>query len=177
MGARPSPDAAKVLELALREVLSLGHNYIATEHILLGLIRHEEGLAARVLDDLDANRQTLRGEVMRRLSGTGSARRSPSVEGAKPGQAEPADEELEGMLAELTDREQRVSSDLRILRGKIDILRAELRRPTRRRPLAPAAVKKSPTRSSAPAVEEREEDRAGLFSPGERSSACGCRAP
>src|SRR5207245_1311611 len=44
-----TPRAKKVLELALREALSLGHNYIGTEHILLGLVRENEGVAARIL--------------------------------------------------------------------------------------------------------------------------------
>ena len=46
-----TPRAKKVLELALREALSLGHNYIGTEHILLGLVRENEGVAARILAD------------------------------------------------------------------------------------------------------------------------------
>src|SRR4051812_26594165 len=46
-----TPRAKKVLELALREALSLGHNYIGTEHILLGLVRENEGVAARILLD------------------------------------------------------------------------------------------------------------------------------
>src|SRR5918992_1489519 len=48
-----TPRSKKVLELALREALQLGHNYIGTEHILLGLVRESEGVAARVLDKLD----------------------------------------------------------------------------------------------------------------------------
>ena len=50
-----TPRAKKVLELALREALSLGHNYIGTEHILLGLVRENEGVAARILLDFDAD--------------------------------------------------------------------------------------------------------------------------
>ena len=57
--------AAKVLELALREALSLGHNYIATEHILLGLVRENEGVAARILLDFDADAEKIRDEVIR----------------------------------------------------------------------------------------------------------------
>jgi len=64
-----TPRAKKVLELALREALSLGHNYIGTEHILLGLIREDEGVAARILLDLDAEPDKIRNEVMRTLSG------------------------------------------------------------------------------------------------------------
>ncbi len=64
-----TPRAKKVLELALREALSLGHNYIGTEHILLGLVRENEGVAARVLLDFDADAQKIRNEVVRMLSG------------------------------------------------------------------------------------------------------------
>ena len=71
-----TPRAKKVLELALREALSLGHNYIGTEHILLGLIREDEGVAARILLDLDAEPDKIRNEVMRMLSGPDAAQRS-----------------------------------------------------------------------------------------------------
>ncbi len=63
-----TPRAKKVLELALREALSLGHNYIGTEHVLLGLVRESEGVAARILGDLDVDTERVRGEVMRMLS-------------------------------------------------------------------------------------------------------------
>jgi ATP-dependent Clp protease ATP-binding subunit ClpA len=64
-----TPRAKKVLELALREALSLGHNYIGTEHILLGLVRENEGVAARILLDFDADSEKIRNEVVRALSG------------------------------------------------------------------------------------------------------------
>ena len=63
-----TPRAKKVLELALREGLSLGHNYIGTEHILLGLVRENEGVAARILLDFDADAEKIRNEI-RMLSG------------------------------------------------------------------------------------------------------------
>src|SRR5437870_2800883 len=69
-----TPRAKKVLELALREALSLGHNYIGTEHILLGLVRENEGVAARVLLDFDADSEKIRNEVIRMLSGPGGRR-------------------------------------------------------------------------------------------------------
>src|ERR1044072_9140308 len=69
-----TPRAKKVLELALREALSLGHNYIGTEHILLGLVRENEGVAARILLDFDADSEMLRNEVIRMLSGPGGRR-------------------------------------------------------------------------------------------------------
>src|SRR3989440_1067408 len=71
-----TPRAKKVLELALREALSLGHNYIGTEHILLGLVRENEGVAARILLDFDADSEKIRNEVIRMLSGPGGRQRS-----------------------------------------------------------------------------------------------------
>src|ERR1700759_769012 len=73
-----TPRAKKVLELALREALSLGHNYIGTEHILLGLVRENEGVAARILLDFDAASEKIRNEVIRMLSGPGSRQRGSS---------------------------------------------------------------------------------------------------
>jgi ATP-dependent Clp protease ATP-binding subunit ClpC len=79
-----TPRAKKVLELALREALSLGHNYIGTEHILLGLVRENEGVAARILLDFDADSEKIRNEVIRMLSGPGGRRQTAgsSVGGA-----------------------------------------------------------------------------------------------
>jgi ATP-dependent Clp protease ATP-binding subunit ClpC len=73
-----TPRAKKVLELALREALSLGHNYIGTEHILLGLVRENEGVAARILLDFDADSEKIRNEVIRMLSGPGGRRQQGS---------------------------------------------------------------------------------------------------
>ena len=64
-----TPRSKKVLELALREALQLGHNYIGTEHILLGLVRESEGVAARVLNNLDVDPDKVRREVVRMLGG------------------------------------------------------------------------------------------------------------
>jgi ATP-dependent Clp protease ATP-binding subunit ClpC len=66
-----TPRAKKVLELALREALSLGHNHIGTEHILLGLVRESEGVAARILLDFDADAEKIRNEIIRMLSSHG----------------------------------------------------------------------------------------------------------
>jgi ATP-dependent Clp protease ATP-binding subunit ClpC len=60
--------AKEVLELALREALSLGHNYIGTEHILLGMVREDGGVGARVLADLGAGADRVRAEVLTQLS-------------------------------------------------------------------------------------------------------------
>ena len=66
-----------MLELALREALSLGHNYIGTEHILLGLVRENEGVAARILLDFDADAEKIRNEIIRMLSGPGRRGQAP----------------------------------------------------------------------------------------------------
>ena len=76
-----TPRAKKVLELALREALSLGHNYIGTEHILLGLVRENEGVAARILLDFDADAEKIRNEIIRMLSGPGRQQRGASASG------------------------------------------------------------------------------------------------
>ncbi|MBX3104695.1 MAG: ATP-dependent Clp protease ATP-binding subunit [Cryobacterium sp.] len=64
-----TPRAKKVLELSLREALQLGHNYIGTEHVLLGLIREGEGVAAQVLVKLGADLNRVRQQVIQQLSG------------------------------------------------------------------------------------------------------------
>ena len=79
-----TPRAKKVLELALREALSLGHNYIGTEHILLGLVRENEGVAARILLDFDADAEKIRNEIIRMLSGPG--RRQQGGAASAPGE-------------------------------------------------------------------------------------------
>jgi len=62
-----TPRAKKVLELSLREAMALGHNYIATEHILLGLLRENEGVAVRILLDLGVDAEKIRHEIVRKL--------------------------------------------------------------------------------------------------------------
>jgi ATP-dependent Clp protease ATP-binding subunit ClpC len=79
-----TPRAKKVLELSLREALQLGHNYIGTEHILLGLIREGEGVAAQVLVKLGADLGRVRQQVIQLLSGY-SGGREPA--GTAPGEA------------------------------------------------------------------------------------------
>jgi ATP-dependent Clp protease ATP-binding subunit ClpC len=77
-----TPRAKKVLELSLREALQLGHNYIGTEHILLGLIREGEGVAAQVLVKLGADLNKVRQQVIQLLSG---------YQGKEPAAAGPAE--------------------------------------------------------------------------------------
>jgi ATP-dependent Clp protease ATP-binding subunit ClpC len=64
-----TPRAKKVLELALREAVALGHNYIGTEHILLGIVREDEGVGARILLDFGADADRVRAETRRLLGG------------------------------------------------------------------------------------------------------------
>jgi len=76
-----TPRAKKVLEFSLREALQLGHNYIGTEHILLGLIREDDGVAAQVLLGLGADHDRTRAEVIHLLVGRESAERVAGGEG------------------------------------------------------------------------------------------------
>src|SRR5881628_3632828 len=83
-----TPRAKKVLELSLREALQLGHNYIGTEHILLGLIREGEGVAAQVLVKLGADLSRVRQQVIQLLSGYAGGGKEPAgATSGGPGQA------------------------------------------------------------------------------------------
>ena len=83
-----TPRAKKVLELSLREALQLGHNYIGTEHILLGLIREGEGVAAQVLVKLGADLSRVRQQVIQLLSGyQGGSSSGSAPRGESGGQA------------------------------------------------------------------------------------------
>ena len=68
-----TPRAKRVLELSVEEARFLGHNYVGTEHLLLGLIREGEGVAARVLLELGVDRKRVREEIMKSLARTGGA--------------------------------------------------------------------------------------------------------
>ena len=95
-GAAPSghipftPRAKKVLELSLREALQLGHNYIGTEHILLGLIREGEGVAAQVLVKLGADLSRVRQQVIQLLSGYAGSKEGAPQGGGASGQEQPS---------------------------------------------------------------------------------------
>jgi ATP-dependent Clp protease ATP-binding subunit ClpA len=81
-----TPRAKKVLELSLREALQLGHNYIGTEHILLGLIREGEGVAAQVLVRLGADLNRVRQQVIQLVQGEmGEDVLAPGGKGQRPG--------------------------------------------------------------------------------------------
>src|SRR5918911_1728186 len=93
--------ARQVVVLALREALSLGHNYIGTEHILLGLVRENEGVAARILLDFDADSEKIRNEVIRMLSGPGG-RRQGGGGGAQQGEGKKSSKLLDQFGRNLT---------------------------------------------------------------------------
>src|SRR5947209_7835649 len=118
-----TPRAKKVIELAVDEARRLGHHYIGTEHLLLGLIREGEGIAAGVLESLGVNLEKVRSEVIKVLTQTGNAphhgdRRSsktPTIDQlgidltaqARAQQLDPIvgrDEEIERVLQVLTRR-------------------------------------------------------------------------
>jgi ATP-dependent Clp protease ATP-binding subunit ClpC len=83
-----TPRAKKVLELSLREALQLGHNYIGTEHMLLGLVREGEGVAAQVLISLGADLSRVRQTVIQLLSGYQGREAAPAT-GSGSGQESP----------------------------------------------------------------------------------------
>ncbi|GAA0191679.1 ATP-dependent Clp protease ATP-binding subunit [Glutamicibacter creatinolyticus] len=85
-----TPRAKKVLELSLREALQLGHNYIGTEHILLGLIREGEGVAAQVLVKLGADLGRVRQQVIQLLSGYQGGKDTAAAGVSSGGQSEGA---------------------------------------------------------------------------------------
>ncbi len=98
-----TPRAKKVLELSLREALQLGHTYIGTEHILLGLIREGDGVAAQVLVRLGADLNRTRLQVIQLLHGhleAGALR-------IRPG-ADPVTDRLASFAARLTAIERRL---------------------------------------------------------------------
>ncbi len=95
-----TPRAKKVLELSLREALQLGHNYIGTEHILLGLIREGEGVAAQVLVKLGADLSRVRQQVIQLLSGYQGpgAQGGPEKAGATTGPGSSGEQQPSGSL-------------------------------------------------------------------------------
>jgi ATP-dependent Clp protease ATP-binding subunit ClpC len=92
-----TPRAKKVLELSLREALQLGHNYIGTEHILLGLIREGEGVAAQVLVKLGADLSRVRQQVIQLISGYQGGKEG-AAQGAGTSQGGPAEGTPAGSL-------------------------------------------------------------------------------
>ena len=97
-----TPRAKKVLELSLREALQLGHNYIGTEHLLLGLVRERDGVAAQVLAERGAALDAVRQEVVRQLALAGGDRVA----------ARPSKEGLMGDIEALYDEIARLSGEV-----------------------------------------------------------------
>jgi ATP-dependent Clp protease ATP-binding subunit ClpC len=97
-----TPRAKKVLELSLNEARQLGHDYIGTEHILLGLIREGDGVAAQVLVSFGANLNRVRQQVIRLLHGVPG-------HGVVPGDPEDLRERLTAIAARLAVIEQRLT--------------------------------------------------------------------
>ena len=115
-----TPRAKKVLELSLREALQLGHSYIGTEHLLLGLVREGEGVAATVLVSLGADLGRVRQQVMQIITGGqaplgGAWVEQVAAEAADPGSAagEPRCPRCRASVVDQARyRALRVSSDL-----------------------------------------------------------------
>ncbi|SMC87881.1 ATP-dependent Clp protease ATP-binding subunit [Janibacter indicus] len=126
-----TPRAKKVLELSLREALQLGHNYIGTEHILLGLIREGEGVAAQVLVKLGADLGRVRQTVIQLISGYQGGKEGQAAgvgAGAGPAEGQPAGSLVldqfgrnltqaarEGQLDPVIGREQEIERVMQVL--------------------------------------------------------------
>ncbi len=96
-----TPRAKRVLELSLEEARQLGHNYIGTEHILLGLIREGEGVAARVLENLGVDLAKVRTQVIRMLGETAEVSAGGGGGGAKGSTKTPTLDEFGNNLTQL----------------------------------------------------------------------------
>ena len=120
-----TPRSKKVLDLSLRESLQLGHNYIGTEHILLGLIREGEGVAAQVLVRLGADLMRVRQQVIRLLHSTASE----PVGAGRPvrGLLSRVDSRLDAVEQRLTAIEARVGTgpDTADLDAQLEMVRGE----------------------------------------------------
>jgi len=121
-----TPRAKRVLELSLRESGVLGHNYIGTEHILLGLVREGEGVAAQVLVKLGADLKRVRQIVIQLLDGHGSEGR-PKPRGMRAGMIEDVLARLDSMDGRLTaiERWVGIGPDVRDLDQEIAQLRRD----------------------------------------------------
>jgi ATP-dependent Clp protease ATP-binding subunit ClpC len=112
-----TPRAKKVLELSLREALQLGHSYIGTEHMLLGLVREGEGVAAQVLNDLGADMARVRTQVIQMMSGQAGKEAGAA---SAPGSSKSGDSEAAGGSAVLDQFGRNLTQFAR--EGKLDPL-------------------------------------------------------
>ena len=126
-----TPRAKKVFEMSLREALSLGHNWIGTEHVLLGLIREKEGVAARILFDLDLDAERIRNELIRMLSSTKQVSKEQTREGTRTNPIRDLVTEHAGLLKADSKHKKKI---YRLERALVDLmdkngrLKYELRR-------------------------------------------------
>jgi ATP-dependent Clp protease ATP-binding subunit ClpA len=126
-----TPRAKKVLELSLRESQQLGHNYIGTEHILLGLIREGDGVAAQVLVKLGADLNRVRQQVIQLIAAQQQPGHLPAREGVPVTEVQARLDAIEGRLGAIDDLlaavEQRVGirPDTMDLDEQIDRVRGE----------------------------------------------------
>jgi ATP-dependent Clp protease ATP-binding subunit ClpC len=129
-----TPQAKKVLELALRESVALGHDYIGTEHLLLGLVREGEGPAAQVLQQRGIELNTVRQQVIRLLHGhqVGAGRRGRRAAVARSGDEGATLEEISLQLrvlgARLTAIEERLGIEESPERQQLRRVDAEIAR-------------------------------------------------
>jgi ATP-dependent Clp protease ATP-binding subunit ClpC len=155
-----TPQAKKALELALREMAQLGHSYIGTEHLLLGVIREGEGPAAQVLRQRGIEPDTVRQEVIRQLHGrqTRSARRrrAPWARSAPGG---------EGAMLEEVSRQLRViGARLAAIEDKLGIEESPAQRRLRRVDAEIAKVRKQ----KESAIDEQDFERAAVLRDAEK---------
>jgi len=104
-----TPRAKKVLELSLREAKQLGHHYIGTEHILLGLIREGHGVAAQVLTELGADLNRVRQQVIQLLHGSQGQQPMTGPAGTRLGQSR---WKMRGRQAEIREYVEAIGSQL-----------------------------------------------------------------
>ena len=106
MRARGWPPAKTALERSLREVLQLGHDYIGTEHVLLGLTGEDDGIAAQVLTRLGADLNRVRQQVIRLVGDVGPEQARPGAPSARrtAGAVQARLDAIEGRLAALERR-------------------------------------------------------------------------
>ena len=133
-----TPRAKKVMELSLREALQLGHDYIGTEHILLGLIREGDGVAAQVLVHLGADRNTVRQQVIQLTGKQPEPGRRTLREGALVTELQARLDVVEGQLAALEVKGRLAALEQRVGTGPDtsdldDQIEQDLRRAARRR--------------------------------------------
>jgi ATP-dependent Clp protease ATP-binding subunit ClpA len=168
-----TPRAKKVLELSLREALQFGHNYIGTEHILLGLIREGEGVAAQVLVKLGADLDRVRQQVVRLLHGyqarvAASAGASMEEAGLLGARASPVvalgiqlntlSERVEAVMRRLAAIDTRLAAiETRLAEGGSLVARAP-RKPPARGPAKPrAGAKPKPKPKPKPGAAQAED--------------------